>query len=318
MPGALNGSAEITVVIPTRNRRMWLDRSLGCALGQRGVAVEVIVVDDGSTDGTRAMVGGHPDPRVRVVGHAEPVGVAAARNHGIELACTEWVAVLDDDDLWAPDKLRIQLSAAREHGAGFAYSAAAHVGTDLRVLGIEAAPDPESLAALLRSYNAMPAGSSNVLVTRKLLGELGGFDVSLFHLADWDLWIRLSQRARGVACPDVLVAYVKHPENMLGLRQGGFFNEFRAFAIKHGDRLGDSGREIDRVAVARWVATTHRQAGRRVAAALAYIQAARFGDRRRNLGSLFRTFSERRPYVEQWPPPLSGPEPLWLASLRRQ
>jgi glycosyltransferase involved in cell wall biosynthesis len=308
-------AADITVVIPTHNREPLLPRSLGSALGQVGVSVEVIVVDDGSTDATSAILGAQRDPRVRVITHARSLGVTAARNAGVARARSGWIALLDDDDLWAPDKLRVQLDAVRATGAEFAYCAAVHLGPDLQVLRIEPAPEPESLASLLLSVNALPAGSSNVLVARRLLTELGGFDESLFHLADWDLWLRLAQSATGVACEDALVGYVKHPQNMLGLRPRGFFGELERFAVKHRDATGASGLEFDRVEVARWVAVTHRRAGRRIDAAAAYLRAARFGDCRRSVGSLLRTISERHPYVGRWPVG-SLDEPAWLESLR--
>jgi glycosyltransferase involved in cell wall biosynthesis len=300
----------ITVVIPTRNRWDWLERTLHGALGQDGVDVEVIVVNDGSTDVTGAMLSAHEDPRVRVITHAQSLGVAAARNHGISEARTEWIALLDDDDLWAPSKLRVQLAAARETNAGFVYCAAAHVDADLRVIKTEAAPDPDSLAALMLSYNAMPAGSSNVIVRRSLLVELGGFDDRFVHLADWDLWLRLSQCATGAACDEVLVGYVKHADNMVGNRERGLFAELSDLAAKHREASRAYGREFDRVAVAKWVAETHRRAGRRTDAAAAYLRAVRLGDRR-SLRSLLRTLVESEPHAEPWTPQRES-DPVWL------
>jgi glycosyltransferase involved in cell wall biosynthesis len=301
---------EITVVIPTRNRWDRLERTLHGALGQDGVEVEVIVVDDGSTDVTGAMLRAHEDPRVHVITHAQSLGVAATRNHGIREARTEWIALLDDDDLWAPSKLSVQLAAARETNADFVYCAAAHVDADLRVILIEAAPDPDSLAALMLSYNAMPAGSSNVIVRRSLLVELGGFDVRFFHLADWDLWLRLSQGATGAACDEVLVGYVKHADNMVENRERDLFAELGDLAAKHREASRAYGREFDRAAVAKWVAATHRRAGRRTDAAAAYLRAVRLGDRR-SLGSLLRMLVESEPHVEPWAPQC-GSEPVWL------
>ena len=104
---------EVSVVIPTRDRSRLLGLTLHSVLWQRGVVVVVVVVDDGSTDDTAQTVAGLADPRVRLVRHDTAQGVSAARNRGITEAHGRWVAFLDDDDLWAPDKLACQLQAAR-------------------------------------------------------------------------------------------------------------------------------------------------------------------------------------------------------------
>src|SRR5918992_1308501 len=93
---------EVSVVIPTRNRRNTVLGAIESARRQEDVAVEVVVVDDGSTDGTEAAVSAVEG--VRVIRHPVSRGVAAARNAGISAAAADWIAFLDDDDLWAPWK----------------------------------------------------------------------------------------------------------------------------------------------------------------------------------------------------------------------
>ncbi len=94
-------------MIPTHNRRHLLPRTLDSVLGQVGVDLEVIVVDEASRDGTAAYLHELDDDRVRVVRHEQPKGTARARNAGIGLAAGRYVAFCDDDDLWAPDKLAV-------------------------------------------------------------------------------------------------------------------------------------------------------------------------------------------------------------------
>ena len=103
-------------MIPTRNRRRLFALALASVLDQRGVRLEVIVVDEASTDDTAGMVYAIADPRVHVVRHDVPLGMTAARNRGIAAATGEWIAFLDDDDIWVPDKLVLQLQALRETG----------------------------------------------------------------------------------------------------------------------------------------------------------------------------------------------------------
>jgi len=126
---------DISVVIPTRNRRRLLALALASVLDQRGVRLEVIVVDEASTDDTVEMVRSIADPRVRLVRHAVPLGKSAARNRGIAESAGDWIAFLDDDDLWAPDKLRLQLQALRAERRAWAYTGAVNITDDHRILG---------------------------------------------------------------------------------------------------------------------------------------------------------------------------------------
>src|SRR5947209_3023883 len=100
---------EVTVVIPTHNRRARLAVTLRTALEQVDVDHEVVVIDEASSDGTADFLAAVHDRRVRVVRHEPAQGLPAARNAGIAVAQGRWVAFLDDDDLWAPDKLASQL-----------------------------------------------------------------------------------------------------------------------------------------------------------------------------------------------------------------
>ena len=125
----------VTVVIPTHNRKELLRYALMSALRQEGVALEVIVVDDGSSDGTAEMLAALTDRRVRVVHHETAQGVSAARNRGIEEARGEWIAFLDDDDLWAPDKLRLQLESATKSGRRWVYVGHVNITLANRVTG---------------------------------------------------------------------------------------------------------------------------------------------------------------------------------------
>src|SRR5438128_8506232 len=100
-------SNDVTVVVPTKDRRQVLDVALRSILAQEGVDVRVVVVDDGSSDGTAAWLA-DLDPRVEVVRHDTPTGAAAARNDGLDRVTTDWGAFCDDDDVWAPTKLAKQ------------------------------------------------------------------------------------------------------------------------------------------------------------------------------------------------------------------
>jgi glycosyltransferase involved in cell wall biosynthesis len=112
----------VSVVIPTRNRWALLARALASVLDQEGVTLEVVVVDEGSTDETPARLAALTDERVRTLRNDSPTGVANARNRGISAARGEWVAFLDDDDFWAPTKIRAQLDGCAAGEADFSYT----------------------------------------------------------------------------------------------------------------------------------------------------------------------------------------------------
>src|SRR5215207_6220217 len=170
---------EVSVVIPTRDRGWLLALTLCSVLWQRGVDFEVVVVDDGSKDDTAEVAATFADPRIRLVRHHAPLGVSAARNRGIAAAGGTWVAFLDDDDLWAPDKLASQLQAAHQTGRTWVYTGGVNVDEHLRVLEGGPPPPPEQVMERLGRYNPVPVGASNVLVRADALASAGRFDTGL-------------------------------------------------------------------------------------------------------------------------------------------
>lgn len=241
---------EVSVVIPTRNRERRISSAVDNALRQRDVALEVVVVDDASTDGTWQLLEAIADPRVVTVRRAVRGRLAAARNTGIEAASGEWVAFLDDDDVWSPDKLRSQLDAARTPDVGFVYSGAITVDEDLRPLHSWRLPDPGLLLADLLALNVMPAGASNVLARTELLRDLGGFDCALSHTADWDLWIRLAAATQAACVAEVQVAYRIHPFGQESNRGDEMMEELETIERKHAELRAALGVELDRASFA--------------------------------------------------------------------
>ena len=223
----------VSVVIPTRNRERLIAAAVANALAQREVDLEVVVVDDASTDGTATVLRELNDPRVRVVTRPTQGRLAAARNSGIEAAQGEWIALLDDDDVWSPDKLVRQVRVAREGDAGFAYSGAITVDQNLHPLHLWRLPEPDHLLAELLALNVLPAGASNVLVRTDLLRRLGGFDVSLSHTADWDMWIRMANAVAGAVVTEIQVAYRIHPHGQESNRGDEMMEELELIEDKH-------------------------------------------------------------------------------------
>ena len=203
--------AAVTVVVPTRDRRELLLDAVRCVLAQVGVVVRVLVVDDGSSTPVSTFL--PDDPRVRVVRKEDSGGVSGARNTGLELAETPWLAFLDDDDVWSADKLRRQLQLLEDTGHRWACSATASF-TDRAILDIAEPPGTDDVSTALLHGNYIPGGGSGVLVETSLARDVGGFDTGLASLADWDLWIRLAQRSPVARVRAVDVGYRVHPTSM--------------------------------------------------------------------------------------------------------
>jgi glycosyltransferase involved in cell wall biosynthesis len=303
---------DVAVVIPTRDRPAFLARAVAAALRQEDVAVEVIVVDDGSH---RPPSGPELSARgVTVLRHERSRGMGAARNTGWRAAQAEWIAFLDDDDLWAPRKLAGVVEAAASHDAGFAYSSAIVVDSALRPLGAEPAPEPENLLPNLIERCVMPGGTSNAIVRRNLLAETGGFDEHFALSGDWDLWIRLAQRAPAAATGDTLVAYLHHGGSWSLVDERELDRDLDLLQRKHGMLARQLGVEVDSRDYELYVANRLFRGGCRGRAARRYL---RVGLRHRDASSLVRAAA-----ALAWPTrmPLPGrrasvpPVPAWLSA----
>ena len=198
-PAAYNRDGSIRLAIDSVLRQSFAD-------------FELIVVDDASTDGTRAAAEAVADPRVRVIAHAENRGASAARNTGIDAARAPWVAFQDSDDEWLPLKLEKQMARLRAPGADFvaAYCGMIVIGShrDLSRTGrTRIAYVPRSDAGpvegdILESLMRTSLASTQTLVVRRdLMREVGGFDPEMPALIDWECMLRLAPRGP-VACVD--------------------------------------------------------------------------------------------------------------------
>lgn len=257
----------VGVVVPTRDRRPILAATLRSILGQRDVEVRVVVVDDGSTDGTPEWVR-TLDARVEVITHEQPTGAAASRNDGVALVEASWVAFCDDDDLWAPTKLARQLEQLRNSGARWCCAGAVCVDAQLRVTESQRLAAGGDLAADLLVENVVPGGGSGVLADTALVREVGAFATDLPSSEDWDLWIRLAATGPVAVADEPLVAYrvwsggksrriermeaaydaIQHRHRELAARLGvdGDRRRHQRFlakqALRNGDRVGAARR----------------------------------------------------------------------------
>lgn len=260
---------EISVVIPTHDRRELFQLTLRTVLAQRDVDLEVVVVDDGSTEDIAAASMHLNDPRIRVVRHSRPLGVSTARNHGAEQAAGAWLAFCDDDDLWAPDKLVRQLAAAAGSRRRWAYGGAVRVDSTLAIISGNPPPSPEELIRRIPSWNLMPGGSSNAIVRADAFRAAGGWDATLVNLADWDLWARLAQGGLPACTTAPLVGYRIHNGNASGDTQ---------LVLREARMLdGRYGARIDYGELHHYIAWVCLRSGRRRPAIVHFARAAASG-----------------------------------------
>jgi glycosyltransferase involved in cell wall biosynthesis len=253
----------VSVVIPTHARCQILQRTLRSVLEQEDVDLEVVVVDDGSADGTPDMLAALTDPRVRALRHETPKGVGAARNAGIGVARGRWLAFLDDDDLWAPRKLVEQLRAVEQDGEA-RWSAVGTVTVDgqLRPLVRQPGLSVRDVRRLLLSDNQVPGGGSGVLAERALVVEVGMFDELLVQSTDWDLWIRLALASPVAFVPELHLAYVQHGANVSRFT-GGMRADFDRIRDKYADERSQLGVRWPDDYWERYIAETEMRSGRR-------------------------------------------------------
>lgn len=179
----------VSVIIPTYNRRRLLLRAVQSALAQTVTDLEVIVADDGSTDGTEALLSSFADQRVRYL-QLPHRGACAARNAGIEAACGRYIAFLDSDDTWLPEKLHVQLRQLEDSGAD-AVCCAFHRHEEKRATRV---PEQQEQGPI--HYQQLLGG--NVVSTQTLFGRAEcmkkiRFDESFPRMQDWEYAIRLAK-----------------------------------------------------------------------------------------------------------------------------
>lgn len=190
--------ASVSVVVPTYNRARIVGQAVESALAQTYPPSEVIVVDDGSNDDTAAALEALGE-RVQYV-RQQNGGPAAARNTGIRRSSGRFVAFLDSDDLWKPDKLRLQMDVFEgDASLGIVSCLSDYVTFDGRCV-CPPGSDRETIRAgnrgavrALLLANTVSGGSSAV-VRRECLDDLGSFDESLRGVEDWDFWLRAAKK----------------------------------------------------------------------------------------------------------------------------
>jgi glycosyltransferase involved in cell wall biosynthesis len=194
---------KISVIIPTYNREKLVGETIQSVLRQTFTDLEVIVVDDGSTDNTKAVVDSYTDPRIKYV-YQENRGASAARNKGIKISKGDYIAFLDSDDLYLENALKKSFDALESHKqVGFSYGQA-YMMMRGDVIRIRKNPFHNSstvidsvkqIRELLSDFFSSPITMSTLVVKRYYVEEIGGFDEDLWFWEDGHFFIRMAKRS---------------------------------------------------------------------------------------------------------------------------
>jgi glycosyltransferase involved in cell wall biosynthesis len=288
----MTGQPAVSVIMPARDCLRWLPQSTDSVFGQSRGDLELIVLDDASTDGTwdwlQLQAGREPRLRpVRLTG----IGASAARNHAIRLARAPLVAFLDADDVWRPGKLTRQLAChAADPDFVLSFTDYLHVDPQGGTHGTcfdfwpqigrlmrgrtEFVRLADGAAAILAEN---PVGTSTVVARRDVLLAIDGFDASLPSASDWDLWLRLARRGPVAASGAVLADYLMRPGSISGDRSKRLA-ALRTIVDRHAPAIGPGSPGAVRAARSRLAvaeAEIARERGERRRAAAAHLRALR-------------------------------------------
>jgi len=179
----------VSVILIAHNEAAVVARAISSVLAQTWVDFEFILIDDASSDGTRAAMQSFQDPRITVHHRPAASGAAAARNAGIQIARGEWIAFLDADDLWHPEKLAQQYKAAADPDkvdavlCGFRLFRSTTAAPEIYLDNLPR-PWPTGIVEGCRF-----SPGSALLIKKSCFAELGGFNENLRRLEDWDWWL---------------------------------------------------------------------------------------------------------------------------------
>ena len=185
---------NISVVIPSYNRRDFLKRSIDSAINQTKKPLEIIVVDDGSTDGTETMIKSDYD-FVKFIKQKNK-GVSAARNIGIKVSIGEWICFLDSDDEWKKDKLEKQINAMKSNpGYKFFHSNEIWIKNGLRI-NQKKKHKKYGGDIFDKCLDMCRISPSSVMIDKTVFDEVGNFNEDLVVCEEYELWLRICDKYR--------------------------------------------------------------------------------------------------------------------------
>ncbi len=239
--------AEISVIIPSYNRAYLISRAVGSVLNQTFRDFELIVVDDCSTDNTVEVVKSFNDKRIRYIRHEKNKGGSSARNTGIKLAKGEYIAFLDSDDEWLPEKIEQQIKILEDTSTNVGVvhteffikepdgkTHIAHKNVPVKERNIH-----RQLLEVEGSFVATPT----IFIRKICFDKVGMFDENLTRLQDWELMIRISEYFEFIFIDTPLVK-VHITDNSISMNQEAYCQSKELILEKHYQKFRDAGKGV--------------------------------------------------------------------------
>lgn len=261
------------MVIPTYNRITLVQQAIASVLAQTYTHWELIVVDDGSVDGTSEAVNSLNDGRIKLLKVAHTGNIAALRNLSVKEGSGEWLSFLDSDDVWVPRRLEIQLHFLIQERIRWGYGGSELMNKDLQTIPKKAGNyRPVSgwiIKDLLTAKTSAYIGT--LMVERALFEEIGGFneDAKLLYREDYELVIRLALKSEALGIPDLLVRVREHEGRATNAFEHG--NDRMAAVYEHFIR-SRPGKELSNIARRR-MATEMAESAKKSIVEKKYFQA---------------------------------------------
>ena len=184
---------KISVIIPTYNRKKYIKRAIDSVIHQSYKPFEIIVIDDGSTDGTYELIKQSYSSSQISLKKQKNNGVSSARNKGIKLANGDWIAFLDSDDEWFKNKLELQVREIKKSKTFICHTNEIWIRNGIRVNQMKK-HQKYGGAIFKKCLDMCRISPSSVMIHRRIFDEIGLFDEDLIICEDYDLWLRISSK----------------------------------------------------------------------------------------------------------------------------
>lgn len=234
---------RVSVIIPAYNAERTLRETLESVLDQTYGDLEIIVVDDGSTDGTEASVKDYAEQRRIQYIKRENGGIAAGRNTGLRASTGKFVSLLDHDDLWDRNKIERQVKFIENSGADFIFCYVRRLGLDGKIHDFPVEKIQADPLEDLLKHNMIY--SSTTLFRRSVLEDVGFLDEDFRYNEDWDWYLRVASRARMVCMPETLVTRRDQPTSFSITYTGKYMYYVKLYA-KHAGMFERERRKVFR------------------------------------------------------------------------